>query len=60
MNAIFHIYSTDEEIKINTEYCIGCGVCAVNCSKNAIKMIKVRDEIAPKSLAMGIESILGR
>ncbi len=59
MNAIFQKYSGDETIQINTDYCIGCGICAVNCAKGAMTMVKVRNEIAPKSLEIGIDNILG-
>lgn len=31
---------SDEKIMINQDLCIGCGVCAFNCAKGAITMIK--------------------
>ena len=41
MDAISHP-SKDEKMITNYDLCIGCGLCASNCAKNAIKMEKVR------------------
>jgi Pyruvate/2-oxoacid:ferredoxin oxidoreductase delta subunit len=53
MYAIQHHYGhekdkTDEKIMINYDLCIGCGVCAYNCQKNAITMMKKFTNIPPE------------
>jgi NAD-dependent dihydropyrimidine dehydrogenase PreA subunit len=62
MNAIIHQYplgaqQTEERIIIKTQKCIGCGVCAANCSKNAIKLVKRRAEGPPIELKLGEKSV---
>lgn len=55
MEALFHHYPVtetlqDDYIAIVPEQCIGCGVCASNCSKDAITMVKVKDDIPPANI----------
>ncbi len=51
----------DEKIMINYDLCIGCGVCAFNCSKGVITMIKKYAKIPPeKPLDFAKEFIEGR
>ena len=38
---------------INLDNCIGCGVCASNCAKNAIKMNKISNIIPPDKKKIG-------
>ncbi|MHA1270484.1 MAG: 4Fe-4S dicluster domain-containing protein [Candidatus Helarchaeota archaeon] len=62
MGAIFHRWpmeedNSDEMIIIKTDLCIGCGVCAINCPKEAIKMQRVNNEIAPESFPVKISGI---
>lgn len=38
-----------ERILFLEERCIGCGLCAYHCANNAIKLIKVRDQIPEKT-----------
>jgi len=50
MGAIYHHYPhnddlTDNLIKIEEERCIGCGLCSSKCPKEAITMIRVKEEI---------------
>ncbi len=58
MDALWHHYShsgDDGEARImfKEQLCIGCGLCAHHCVKDAIKMVKVRDdELAPNLFAM--------
>jgi formate hydrogenlyase subunit 6/NADH:ubiquinone oxidoreductase subunit I len=33
--------------------CIGCGICAANCPKDAIKMVKVREVVPKKAPKIG-------
>ncbi len=35
---------SDAEVIIREEICLGCGVCASNCSKKAITLVKVRED----------------
>lgn len=56
--AIYHrwpdkSYSSDEQMILRKELCIGCSVWAANCPQNAIKMIKVRDMVPPERLKIG-------
>ena len=57
-DAIYHKWplkqdSSDEEIVLRVENCLGCGICAANCPKNAIKLVKVRDNIPPDQFKIG-------
>jgi Pyruvate/2-oxoacid:ferredoxin oxidoreductase delta subunit len=45
--------SSDEEMIIREDLCIGCGICAANCSQNAIKMVKLRDVVPKKAPKLG-------
>ena len=36
------IRSKDDTVNIDYEYCKGCGICAHECPKNAIKMVRER------------------
>ena len=50
MSALFHHQPhnrdlSDIYIYLNEEECIGCGVCATNCTRDAINLKKIRDEI---------------
>ena len=58
MGAIYHILpkladKSDEKMVIREEKCLGCGVCATNCPNNAIKLVKVRDNIPTEKHMIG-------
>ena len=42
--------SEDQRILINTDRCIGCGVCAYNCPEEALSMVKKYDRIPVESM----------
>ncbi len=42
--------SEDQRISINTDRCIGCGVCAYNCPEGALSMVKKYDRIPVESM----------
>ncbi len=51
--ALFHHYPHNEELSDNIiivleERCVGCGICAHKCPQDAIKLIRVREEIPVK------------
>ncbi|MFX0006529.1 MAG: 4Fe-4S binding protein [Promethearchaeota archaeon] len=43
---------SDEMMYVKEDFCIGCGVCAVNCPNNAIKLVKVKDSIPKKKYSI--------
>lgn len=56
MSAIWHHWPhnddlSDDYILIREQRCIGCGLCANHCSNNAIKMIKIYNDIPADTLA---------
>ena len=61
--AIYHKFpvksdSSDEQMVLREEMCIGCGVCAINCSDKAIKMVKVRDNVPPDRQKIGNKTFI--
>jgi len=63
MGVIFHKLpnepdSSDEHMFINEDYCLGCGVCAANCPNDAIKLVKVRDNIPTEKFKIGTKTFL--
>jgi len=59
-----HVYhaphdNESERILFLEERCIGCGLCAYHCPNDAIKLVKVKDEIpemTPREAFMRIEA----
>lgn len=43
----------EDRLVFDTERCIGCGLCASNCTPDAIRMLKVRDDV-PESTLKGM------
>jgi Pyruvate/2-oxoacid:ferredoxin oxidoreductase delta subunit len=53
--------SQAQRISINTDRCIGCGVCAYNCPEEALSMIKKFDKIPVANMMMAMtKTIEGR
>jgi Pyruvate/2-oxoacid:ferredoxin oxidoreductase delta subunit len=48
---------TDDFIFLEEERCIGCRVCAFNCPKEALTMVKVRDFIPEPDLATQLRRV---
>lgn len=62
MGIIYHRFpnemdSSDENMFINEEYCIACGVCASNCPNNAIKLVKIRDNFFTEKIKFGTKTM---
>jgi len=43
----------DNTMTFNYDLCIGCGICAANCKKNAIMMERVRNVIPAEKNKIG-------
>jgi len=53
--------SEDQRISINFDRCIGCGVCAFNCSEGALSMIKKFDKLPVETMIEALtKTIEGR
>ena len=39
----------DDELKVNYQYCKGCGICAKGCIFNAIRMVREDEDIDKKN-----------
>ena len=39
-----------QELEFTENKCIGCGLCASNCPHDAIKLIKIRDQVPADNL----------
>jgi len=51
----------NQRISINTDRCIGCGVCAYNCSEEALSMIKKFDKVPVENMMIAMtKTIEGR
>ncbi|MFX1390582.1 MAG: 4Fe-4S binding protein [Promethearchaeota archaeon] len=61
-NAIYHRYAIEtdlvERMVLREKLCIGCGICAVNCLNDAIKMVKIRDKRTPEKTMIGDKTFL--
>ena len=66
MRAIHHHFGhekdkSDQKIMINLDLCIGCGVCAFNCPKDALAMVKKFTKMPPtNTMAAAQDFIEGR
>ncbi len=63
MGVIYHKLpnesdSSDEHMFINEDFCLGCGVCATNCPNDAIKLVKVRDNVPTEQYKFGTKTFL--
>jgi len=51
----------DQRISINTDRCIGCGVCAFNCPEEALSMVKKFDKVPVENMMLAMtKTIEGR
>ncbi|MFX1452363.1 MAG: 4Fe-4S dicluster domain-containing protein [Promethearchaeota archaeon] len=56
MGVILHqhaIKDEDDKMVYKLQNCLGCGVCAVNCPKEAISLVKVRKNPTPEMQGIG-------
>ncbi len=63
MGAIYHKWGNEEDksdelMYVREEFCLGCGVCAANCPNNAIKLVKVKDNIPKEKYRIGKRTFL--